>query len=120
MAIVRAPTGFERALEPLPDGVRLRTQARGNHDVVLFFATRVAELDRRFDALARAVAPAGDLWVAWPKRTSTVATDLREGLVRELGAAHGLVDMRSCGVDDTWSGMRFVTRAQAAAARATA
>ncbi len=110
VALVRAPTGFERALNPLPDGVRLRTQARGVQDVVVFFATRHAELDRRFDGLARAITPAGGLWIAWPKRTACVSTDLREGVVRELGLAHGLVDNKVCAVDDTWSGLRFVYR----------
>ena len=110
VALVRAPDGFERALNPLPDGVRLRTQARGAQDVVVFFATRLAELERRFDGLARAIAPAGGLWIAWPKRTAGVATDLREGVVREIGLAHGLVDNKVCAVDDTWSGLRFVYR----------
>jgi hypothetical protein len=110
LALVRAPEGFERALGPLPDGVRVRTQARGVQDVVLFFATRRAELDRRFDGLASCIAPAGALWIAWPKQTACVATDLREGIVRELGLAHGVVDNKVCAVDDTWSGLRFVYR----------
>lgn len=110
LAVVRAPEGFEGALDPLPEGVRLRTQARGAQDIVLFFATRRAELERRFDSLARTVAPAGGLWIAWPKRTACVATDLREGVVRDLGLAHGLVDNKVCAVDDTWSGLRFVFR----------
>ena len=110
VALVRAPEGFERALEPMPEGARLRHQARGQHDVVLFFATRLAELDRRFDTLARATQTAGGLWIAWPKRTAGVATDLRESVVRETGLAHGLVDNKVCAVDDTWSGLRFVYR----------
>jgi hypothetical protein len=110
VALVRAPAGFERALSPLPDGVRLRTQMRGMQDIVLFFATRHAELERRFDALARGVHPAGGLWIAWPKRTAGVATDLREGVVRDIGLSHGLVDNKVCAVDDVWSGLRFVYR----------
>jgi hypothetical protein len=110
VALLRAPAGFEKELGDLPEGVRLRTQARGAQDVVLFFATREAELERRFDALARAVAPAGGLWIAWPKRTAAVATDLREGVVRDIGLSHGLVDNKVCAVDDTWSGLRFVYR----------
>ena len=110
VALVRAPEGFEDALDPMPDGARLRHQARGEHDVVLFFATRLAELERRFDTLARATGYAGGLWIAWPKRTASVATDLREGIVREVGLAHGLVDNKVCAVDDTWSGLRFVYR----------
>jgi hypothetical protein len=110
VALVRAPEGFEGALEPMPDGARLRHQARGQHDVVMFFATRLAELERRFDTLARATCDAGGLWIAWPKRTAGVATDLRENIVREVGLAHGLVDNKVCAVDETWSGLRFVYR----------
>jgi hypothetical protein len=110
VALVRAPEGFERALKPLPDGVKLRTQARGANDVVLFFATRLAELERRFDGFARSIEPAGGLWIAWPKKTAGVATDLRENVVRETGLSHGLVDNKVCAVDDTWSGLRFVYR----------
>jgi hypothetical protein len=112
VALVRAPDGFEAALHPLPDGVRLRTQARGTQDVVVFFATRLAELERRFDAFARSLEPNGGLWIAWPKRTSSVATDLRENIVRDVGLTHGLVDNKVCAVDDTWSGLRFVYRVE--------
>ena len=117
VALVRAPHGFEETLDPLPDGVRVRTQARATQDVVLFFATRRAELERRFDGLANAIAPSGGLWIAWPKRTSNVATDLRESVVRDLGLAHGLVDNKVCAVDDKWSGLRFVFRLRDRAAR---
>ena len=103
VALVRAPDGFA-GLDALPDGVRLRTQARGAQDVVVFFATRLAELERR------AVEPAGGLWIAWPKKTAGVATDLTENVVRDVGLAHGLVDNKVCAVDDTWSGLRFVYR----------
>lgn len=77
---------------------------------MLFFATRFAELERRFDGFARSITPDGGLWIAWPKRTSNVATDLREAVVRECGLAHGLVDNKVCAVDDVWSGLRFVYR----------
>jgi len=110
VALVRAPEGFERALEPMPDGARLGHQARGQQDVVLFFATRLAELERRFEPLARSICSAGGLWIAWPKKTAGVATDLHESIVRDVGLAHGLVDNKVCAVDDTWSGLRFVYR----------
>lgn len=110
VALVRAPEGFEDALAPLPDGARLRADARGTLDVVVFFVTRRSELERRFPKLAGHLAPAGGLWVAWPKRASGVATDLGEGAVRSIGLAAGLVDNKVCAVDDTWSGLRFVYR----------
>src|SRR2546423_15373372 len=96
VALIRAPHGFEATLEPLPDGVRLRTQARSTQDVVVFFATRVAELERRFDGLAHSIAPNGGLWIAWPKRTANVAAGLREGVGREVGLAHGPRGNKGC------------------------
>ena len=58
----------------------------------------------------RRCSPAGGLWVAWPKRSSGVSTDLDENLVREIGLAEGLVDNKVCAIDATWSGLRFVWR----------
>jgi len=110
VALVGAPDGFERVLVPLPTGVRMLKQPRSNLDVVVFFVTRRAELERRFPRLAAVLHCDGGLWVAWPKRTAGVATDLCERDVREVGLAGGLVDNKVCAVDDVWSSLRFVYR----------
>jgi hypothetical protein len=109
LAIVSAPDAFQHHLA-LPDGVHVRTAARGRVDVLLFFATRRAELTRRFPVMKRAIDHDGGLWIAWPKRTSGVATDLSENPVRDIGLANGLVDNKVCAIDETWSGLRFVYR----------
>jgi hypothetical protein len=103
-----APDGFAAALGPLPTGVRIT--ARGPADVVVFFTERRAELGRRFVALARGLDRAGGLWIAWPKKTSGVSTDLDGNAVRQIGLAAGLVDNKVCSIDETWSGLRFVVR----------
>ena len=110
VALVGAPRGFEAELAPLPPGVRMLKQPRSNLDVVVFFVTRRAELTRRFPRLAAVLHCDGGLWVAWPKRTAGVATDLCERDVREVGLASGLVDNKVCAVDDVWSSLRFVYR----------
>ena len=110
LAIVSAPDGFEQVLGPLPSGVEVRAGARGRCDVVVFFVTRRAELTRRFPSFVRALAPDGGLWVAWPKKTSGVATDLGFDAVQEIGLGTGLVDNKVCAIDATWSGLRFVRR----------
>ena len=111
LALVRAPDGFAAFLAPLlPNGVRVRSRLSGTLDVVLFFVTRRSELERRFAGMARALEPAGGLWIAWPKKTAGVATDLSENVVREIGLGNGLVDNKVCAVDDVWSGLRFVYR----------
>lgn len=118
VVLVAAPDDVEALLEPLPEGVRVTHTARGCQDVVLFFATRRHELERRFAKLAGVITPDGALWIAWPKRTARVATDLSESVVREIGLESGLVDNKVCPIDERWSGLRFVYRVADRAGRA--
>ncbi len=110
VALIGAPKGFQ--LGSLPADVALKRDLRGSAalDVVVFFAHGEKELRKRLPALVKRVATAGGLWIAWPKKSSGVATDLSDGTVRKLGLATGLVDNKVCAVDDTWSGLRFVRR----------
>ena len=105
-----APEKFESLLGPLPDGVSVRSRLSGRADVIVFFTRRRAALERRFDALKRALDPDGGLWIAWPKRSSGVETDMTEDVVREVGLPGGLVDNKVCAIDETWSGLRLVYR----------
>jgi hypothetical protein len=108
---LRAPEGFvDGTLGELPDGVALRTTARGTADVIVSFHDRRAELARRMPRLRELMEPAAGLWIAWPKRSSGVDTDLTEDLVRELALANRLVDNKVCAIDETWSGLRLVIR----------
>ena len=103
VALQKAPDGFAEAL-----GVKPRL--RGEFDVAVLFATRQGELTRAFTSLARRLAPAGGLWVAWPKKASEVPTDLTFESVQKTGLHAGLVDNKSCAIDDTWQALRFVIR----------
>ena len=78
--------------------------------VVVFFTTDRTELERRFPALKRALAPADGLWIAWPKKSARIESDLSFEAVQEAGLAHGLVDNKSCSIDDRWQALRFVYR----------
>jgi hypothetical protein len=110
IALVGAPTGFECTLAPLPPGVDVVSRPRAGMDVILFFTARRSELERRFLVLARALDPAGGLWIAWPKKDSEVKTDLDQAAVMDVGLATGLVDNKVCAIDETWSALRFVVR----------
>ena len=108
-----APAHYRALLRPLPAGARIATRLTGRRAALAFihhFATGRRALAARFAMLARALAPAGALWVSWPKGSSGVATDLTENVVREIGLAHGLVDVKVCAVDETWSALKFVRR----------
>lgn len=84
--------------------------ARPGTEVVVFFTTRRSELERRFAALKKALAPADGLWIAWPKKASKIDTDLDFGAVQEIGLAAGLVDNKSAAIDEDWQAVRFVYR----------
>lgn len=110
VAILNAPAGYARTLGKLPPRLTRRDTARGPLDFVQFFTAEKPALERAFPALARALAPAGMLWISWPKKASGVPTDLTEDVVRAVGLAHGLVDVKVAAVDDVWSGLKFVRR----------
>jgi hypothetical protein len=110
VALIRAPDGFELALGQLPEDVAVRRAARGPLDVIVAFFIARSELERRLPVLRAGLQPAGGLWIAWPKRASGLATDVTEGVVRELGLAAGLVDNKVCAIDEVWSGLRLVYR----------
>jgi hypothetical protein len=105
-----APAGFADLLAPLPDGVRVLRRAVAPLDLVVAFTTSRADLARRLPVLQAALAPAGMLWVAWPKRASMVPTDVTEDVVRRVALPRGLVDVKVCAIDATWSGLKLVTR----------
>ncbi|HEX6844768.1 MAG TPA: DUF3052 domain-containing protein, partial [Actinomycetota bacterium] len=108
-----APPAFHdelTAIAPLPAGVRFLSRPGRDLDVVLLFATEAAVLRTRFERLKAALAPAGRLWIAWPKRSARVATDLTFDLVQTTGLTAGLVDNKSAAVTDVFQGLQFVYR----------
>ena len=112
VASVGAPEHFADLLEPLPHGVRLRSdlRSRGPFDVMVAFVRTERELRSRFERARARLAPAGGLWIAWPKQSSPLATKLKDSDVRSYGLSTGLVDNKVCAIDEDWSGLRFVVR----------
>ena len=110
IAFASAPAGFQGLIGDLPGDVTVKSRAIGPLDVIVFFTKSRAELERRLPALGRAMDPAAGLWIAWPKRSSGVATDMTEDVARGLGLANKLVDNKVCAIDETWSGLRLVIR----------
>jgi hypothetical protein len=110
LGLLGAPPGFSSVLGELPPDVTVVERARAPLDVIVAFFTSRASVERRLPLLQRAMSPSAGLWIAWPKRSSGVATDLGEGDVRELGLAAGLVDNKVCAIDAVWSGLRLVYR----------
>ncbi len=104
-----APPGFELG-ETGPRVTVHRRAARTRYDVILCFCPAAARLAARWPVLHPRTTPAGALWIAWPKRSSGVPTDLDENVVRDHVLAHGRVDVKVCAIDATWSGLKNVVR----------
>src|ERR1700680_635149 len=79
-------------------------------EFAMLFTKSRADLEKEFSIAAGKLTPAGMLWVSWPKKSSGVSSDLDENVVREIGLAAGLVDVKVCAVTEIWSGLKFVRR----------
>ena len=116
LAIEDAPSGFDATLGELPGGVRRADEGETGVDVLVAFHMSRETLESAFPAQARRIAPNGGYWIAWPKRSSGIPTDITEDALREVLLPTGLVDNKVCAIDDTWSGLRFVVRKEHRAA----
>lgn len=106
---VWAPEGVSSELKGAIAGCKV-ADGKEPIDFAMIFAKSSADLTKEFKRIAKLLAPAGMLWVSWPKKSSQVATDLNENIVRDIGLAEGLVDVKVCAVTDVWSGLKFVRR----------
>jgi hypothetical protein len=108
--VAGAPEGFGALLAPLPAGVEHLGRAGAAMDVVLLFVTEERDLRSRFPKLAAGLVPAGRLWVAWPKKASSFASELDFGTVQRTGLDAGLVDNKSASITEDFQGLQFVYR----------
>ena len=110
MAFVNPPEHFSDELGSLPADAILTTRRTQRLDFAIVFALKEKTLKREFERVARKLLPNGMLWVAWPKKSSGVSTDLSFANVQKIGLAAGLVDVKICAINDVWSGLKFVYR----------
>ena len=109
VAVVNAPRDFETTLGALPEGVTFIEEANGCAELIVWFIRTRFELESRIVEMRNATGNGG-LWIAWPKKTSGVVSDLTENIIRDAGLAVGFVDYKVCAIDATWSGLKFAVR----------
>jgi hypothetical protein len=112
IAYVNAPDDIDGEIGPLPNNVKRISRRANAMDFVLLFTKSQASLRKDFSKYAKTLVPNGMLWIAWPKRSSGVITDINENNVREIGLAAGLVDVKICAITEIWSGLKFVYRVE--------
>jgi len=105
-----APNGFRKLLAPLPDGVSFNDKANRGANFVHLFVTERRNLEKELKRLRTLLDNAGVLWISWPKKSSGVATDITEDVIRDVCLPLGFVDVKVCAVDETWSGLKLMIR----------
>ena len=103
-----ASAPYDEIVGDLPDDVRIAARLKPPLDMVHVFSTDAATLRKKLPACREAIAPDGMVWVSWPKKSSGVATDVTENVVRDTALSLGLVDIKVCAIDETWSGLKLV------------
>lgn len=95
---------------PLPDDVHVMEMLKGEADMIHLFTSSRSSFEKAFLRAKKHLKKTGMIWVSWPKKSSKVPTDLDENIIREFGLTNGLVDVKVCAVNETWSGLKFVFR----------
>lgn len=110
MLILNPPPRYESTMGKLPARVHFKNRPAPNLDFIQYFTQSRHDLASEFPQLRRLVSTTGALWISWPKQSSTIKTDLSETIVREIGLKNGLVDVKVCTIDETWSALKFINR----------
>jgi hypothetical protein len=105
-----APANYQQLLGGLPNDVTLSPRLRRPVDLVHIFSLARAHLLPELRHAIDEIAQDGAIWVSWPKKSSDVRTDITEDVIREVALPMGLVDVKVCAVDETWSGLKLVIR----------
>jgi hypothetical protein len=107
---IDAPGNYRKLLGEIPSGVNFATRPIGNTKLIHFFATRRSDLQKQLSILRRKIADDAALWVSWPKKSSGVASDITEDVIRAVALPLGFVDIKVCAVDEIWSGLKLMIR----------
>lgn len=109
--VVNEPANYWEWISPLPEKIKVISRAKKESaDFIHLFTKERAKFEKEFLKLKAELKKEGMLWVSWPKKSSKVASDLDENIIRNYGLAKGLVDVKVCAVDEVWSGLKFMYR----------
>ncbi|MEO7767167.1 MAG: hypothetical protein ABIS01_07065 [Ferruginibacter sp.] len=106
--LVNQPGNYFSLFHDLPASITILTEKKSRKNLIHYFALQAKDLQRDIPFLKNEIEPDGMIWISWPKKASKVSTDITEDTIRKFALANGLVDIKVCAVDDTWSGLKLV------------
>jgi len=107
--VLNAPAELDALLSGAPRDLDCLVRLAA-FDIALAFVRSRRSLIATLARLEPKLSADGMIWIAWPKRSSGVTTDVTEDVVRTAALALGLVDVKVCAIDATWSGLKLVRR----------
>ena len=110
MVLLNTPVGIGQFMVPLPAGASLVSKLAASNELVVLFCKDLATLKKSLPATSKKLQAAGSLWIAWPKKSSTLFVDLTEDGIRAVALPTGLVDVKVCAVNEDWSGLKLMVR----------
>jgi hypothetical protein len=110
VVVLNAPTNYRKLLGKLPADIKFSEQIAVNSTFVHLFTTKRSELEKKLSILRKKIADTGTVWVSWPKKSSGVASDITEDVIRDVALPLGFVDVKVCAVDEIWSGLKLMIR----------
>jgi len=110
VVLINAPANYRKLLGNFSNGVEFTNQVGANSNFIHLFTTHRSELEKQLPGVRTKIADPGTLWVSWAKKSSGVATDITEDVIREVALPLGFVDIKVCAVDETWSGLKLMIR----------
>ena len=108
--LLSAPGKYFEWISPLPENIEVKGTLSGKLDFIHLFVADFKTFAQTFVKSKKFLKDDGMMWISWPKKSSKIETDLDENIIRDFGLEHGLVDVKVCAVDETWSGLKFVVR----------
>jgi hypothetical protein len=109
--LINEPAHYFELFTDLPD-VTITKNKKKKKNLVHYFVTQFSQLQKDITGLKNEIEQDGAIWISWPKKSSGVPTDVTEDVIRSLALKNGLVDVKVCAVDETWSGLKLVIPVQ--------
>lgn len=110
VGLINAPVNYKALLKRTAGDVAFSDTIQRGASFVHFFTTDRGELKQKLSTLRQKITDDGTIWVSWPKKTARVATDVTEDVIRSIALPLGLVDVKVCAIDETWSGLKLMVR----------
>jgi hypothetical protein len=110
LAVFNVPEAYDELFKPMPEGVRMVREITHKTDVIHIFSSKRVDLISLLESSLEKMNPDAIIWVSWPKKSSRVQTDITEDTIRGIALPMGLVDIKVCAIDETWSGLKLVIR----------